>query len=146
MSRSKAAALFFFFHCFADERGVAGFGIDHGFRGHTTAGHRVGIFLLEYHTVFDEFGGGWRDLALYGRRGRSNRRLFRRTACQKQAKYQPSFPHALCFRSPAPACRWQSWLLAPADNSICGQAYCAIGRVVSRITSPVPTGLPLNVI
>lgn len=31
-----------------------------------TAGHGVGIFLLDYYTMFDEFGSGWRHLAPYG--------------------------------------------------------------------------------
>jgi hypothetical protein len=114
MSRSKAAALFFFFHCFADERGVAGFGIDHGFRGHTTAGHRVGIFLCGHYTVFDQFGGRWRLLAPYGSGRGRDRCLFRGTTGQKQGKREYSFPHALCFRSLAAACRWQSWLQVPA--------------------------------
>jgi len=114
MSASKAAALFFFFHDFANQGGVAGFGIDHGFRGHATAGHRVGIFLCGDYTVFDQLGGGRRLLAPYGGGGGRDRRLFRGTTGQKQAKREYSFPHALCFRSLAAACRWQSWLQVPA--------------------------------
>jgi hypothetical protein len=45
--------------------------------------------------VFDEFGSGWRQLAPYGRRDRRNRLLLRRATGQEQAKYHPSFPHAL---------------------------------------------------
>jgi hypothetical protein len=108
-------ASFFFFHGLANQGGVAGFGIDHGFRGHTTAGHRVGIFLCGDNTVFDQLGGGRRLLAPYGGGGGRDRRLFRGATGQKQAKREYSFPHALCFRSVAAACRWQSWLQAPAS-------------------------------
>ena len=73
------------------------FRIDHGGRGQTTAGHSVGIFLLDYDTVFDEFGSGWWQLAPYGRRSRRNRLLLRRATGQKQANQQPSFAHAFVF-------------------------------------------------
>lgn len=86
---------FLFFRRLANQRGVAGFRIDYGARGLTTASHGVGILLLGDHTVFDNLGGGWRQLASDRRRGGRNRRLFRRAAGQKQAKHQPSFPHAL---------------------------------------------------
>ena len=79
--------LFFFFHRLANQRGVAGFGIDHGFRGHTTASHRIGVFLCGDNAVFNQLGGGWRLLASYSRRGGRNRRLFRRATGQKQAKH-----------------------------------------------------------
>jgi hypothetical protein len=62
-SSSRGTALFFFFHGLANQRGVTGFGVDHGFRGHTTASHRVGIFLRGDYAVLDEFSGGWRLLA-----------------------------------------------------------------------------------
>ena len=102
----------FLFHFLANKPGVPRFRIDHGVQGQTTAGHRVGIFLLDYYAVFDEFGGGWWQLAPYGRRARRNRLLLRRATGQKQAKYQPSFPHALVFALSSPLCRWQSWLHA----------------------------------
>ena len=57
----------------------------------------LAFFLLDYYTVFDEFGNGWWRLAPYWRWGRRNRLLLRRATGQKQAKHQPSFPHALCF-------------------------------------------------
>lgn len=113
---SLGLALFFFFHGLADQRGVSGFRIDHGVRGQTTASHGVGIFLLQNDTVFNEFGAGGRELAPDGSRGRSDRLLLRRATGQKQTKQKSNFPHALCFRSVAPACRWQSWLQVPKQT------------------------------
>jgi hypothetical protein len=108
--RIVAPTSFFFLHLLANDFGVARFRIDHRGHGQTTTGHRVGIFLLNDYAVFDEFGSGWWLLAPDGRRGRGNRLLLRRATSQKKAEYQPGFPHALCFRSLVPACRWQSWL------------------------------------
>ena len=73
----------------------------------------LAFFLLDHCTVFDDFGGGWWQLATCWRRGRRHRLLLRRATGQKQVKHQPSYPHALCLRSLVPACRWQSWLHAP---------------------------------
>src|SRR5208282_115014 len=107
--------------CLADQRGVSSFCIDHCLRGQATAGHGIGIFLLHDDAVLDKFGSGWRKLAAHGRRrrcGRRSRLLLRgatsRATGQKQAEHETNFPHALCFRSSAPACRWQSWLHAAA--------------------------------
>ena len=104
-----AGGLFFFLR-FANQSGVPGFRIDHGGRGQTTAGYRVGIFLLDYYTVFDAFRRGWRQLAPYRGWGGRDWLLLRRATGEKQAQYKSKFPHALCFRSRAGACRWQSWL------------------------------------
>src|ERR1700680_2392924 len=99
--------------------------MDDGGLGQTTARHRVGIFLLDHYTVFDEFGkGGW-DLAPYWSWSRRNRLLLRRATGQKQAKHQPSFPHALCFPPLVSACRWQSWLHAPT------RTHCEGGRLAN---------------
>src|SRR5580658_909390 len=51
------------------------------------AGYRIGIFLVDNDTVFDDFGSGWWQPAPYRRRGRDHRLPLRRATGQKQAKY-----------------------------------------------------------
>jgi hypothetical protein len=112
MAFPSTSISFFFFHCLANQPGVPRFRINHGSRGQTTAGHRVGILLFDHDTVFDEFGGGRGEVAPNGgRRSGRNRLLLRRATCEKQAKHYPSFPHALSvFALTRPLVDWQSWL------------------------------------
>jgi hypothetical protein len=63
--RGFSGRFIFFFHFLANQLGVPRFRIDNSGHGQTTAGHRVGIFLLDYYAVFDDFGGGWWQLAPY---------------------------------------------------------------------------------
>jgi hypothetical protein len=114
---------FFFFHLLAHQRGMPGLRIDPSRHRQTTAGDRVGIFLLDDHAMFNGLGRVRRGQASYGRRHRTRRnRFLRPAASQNQTRpeqtspettlgptnHPPSLLHAICFRSPAPACRWQS--------------------------------------
>jgi hypothetical protein len=116
-------ASFFFFHFLAHQRGMPAFRIDQRSHGQATARHRVGVLLLDDHTVFDSLGGRRRCLASYRRRRWSlSRRLLRPAADQQQTNaeqtnqgtnigprsHSPTLLHAFCFRSLTPACRWQS--------------------------------------
>src|ERR1700733_13108335 len=115
MAFPSTSISFFFFHCLANQPGVPRFRINHGSRGRTTAGHRVGILLFDHDTVFDEFGGGRREMAPNGGGGGGpSRLLLRRAPCEKRAKDYPLFPHALSsFRSDPPACRWAILVTCP---------------------------------
>jgi len=119
------SASFFFFHFLAHQRGMPAFRIDQSSHGQATARHRVGVLLLDYHTVFDRLSGRRRCLASDRRRRWSlsrRHRLLRPAADQKKANaeqksqgtnigpisHPPTLLHAFCFRSLTPACRWQA--------------------------------------
>ena len=76
---------------------MSGFRIDQGGRRLATAGHRVGIFLLDDYTVLDDLGGRRWHLAPWRRRGRRHRRFFRGAAGQEQTEREANFPHPVVF-------------------------------------------------